>query len=133
MVDHGCFNFYTTIEYESYQQYQQHPCEDERISNMENILNMFIHQSMINMQNTNQRLKNLSFQLEIIQAQLDFMPKIMDIQTDNQSTHVEQENIPTKDEKFGEIVEEGVDETEEDIMLEKCGIMKRPKLLMMKK
>ena len=78
---------------------------------MENILNVFIQQSMINMQNTNQRLKSLSFQLEIMQAQLDFTPTIMDIQTDNQSTHREQENIPTRDEKFGEIVEEGVDET----------------------
>jgi len=46
-----------------------------------------------------------------MQAQLDFTPTIMDIQTDNQSTHREQENIPTRDEKFGEIVEEGVDET----------------------
>jgi len=42
MVDHGCFNFYTTFEYEPYQQYQQHPYEDEQISNMEILLNMSI-------------------------------------------------------------------------------------------
>ena len=58
------------------------------------------------MQNTNLRLKNLSFQLEITQAQLDFTPTIMDVQTNNQST------------------EEGVDKIEKDIMLEGCGIMK---------
>ena len=79
---------------------------------------MFIHQSMINMQDTNQRLKNLSFQLEMMQAQ------IMDIQANIQSIHGEQENIPTTYEKVGEIVEEGVDETKEDIMLEGCGTMK---------
>jgi len=72
---------------------------------------------MINMQNTNQRLMSLSFQLERMQAQ------IMDIQANNQSTHGEQENIPTRDEKVGEIVEEDVDETEEEIKLEGCGIM----------
>jgi len=118
MVDHGYINFYTPLEFEPYQQYQQHPYEEERVSNMENILNMFIQQSMINMQDTNQRLKNLSFQLEMMQAQ------IMVIQANNQSTHGEQENIPTRDEKVGEIVEEGVDETAEDIMLEGCGTMK---------
>ena len=47
----------------------------------------------------------------------------MDIQANNQSTHGEQENIPTRDEKVGEIVEEDVDETEEEIKLEGCGIM----------
>jgi len=118
MADHGCFNFYTPFEYEPYQQYQQYPSEDERITKMENILNTFMQQSMINMQDTNQRLKNLSFQLEMMQAQ------IMDIQANIQSTHGEQENIPTTCEKVGGIVEEGVDETEEDIMLEECGIMK---------
>ena len=70
------------------------------------------------MQDTNQRLENLSFQLEMMQAQ------IMDIQANNQSTHGKQENIPTTYEKVGEIVEACVDETEEDIMLEGCGTMK---------
>jgi len=72
---------------------------------MENILNMFIQQFMINMMNTNQRLKNLSCHLEIMQAQLVSTPTIMDIQTNNQSTHGEQENIPTKDEEFIEVFE----------------------------
>jgi len=58
MADYGCFNFYTQFEYEPYQQY---PSEDERITNVENTLNIFMQQSMINMQDTNQRLKNLSF------------------------------------------------------------------------
>jgi len=64
MADHGYINFYTPFAYESYQQYQQDPSEDERISKMENILNLFMQQSMINMQDTNQRLKNLSCQME---------------------------------------------------------------------
>jgi hypothetical protein len=83
MADHGCFNFYTLFEYEPYQHYEQYPSEDERLTNVENTLNMFMQQSMINMQDTNQRLKNLSFQMEIVQAQ------IMDIQANTQSTHRE--------------------------------------------
>ena len=70
------------------------------------------------MQDTNQRLKNLSFQLEMMQAQ------IMHIHANNQSTHGEPEDIPTTYEKVGDIVEEGDDETEEDIMLDGCGTMK---------
>jgi len=85
---------------------------------MENILNMSMQQSMINMQDTNQRLKNLSFQLEMMQAQ------IMDILANIHSTHGEQENNPITYEKVGEIVEESVDEFEEDIMLEGCGTLK---------
>jgi len=99
MADHGCFNFYTPFEYEPYQQYQQYPSEDERIINVENTLNIFMQQSMINMQDTNQRLKNLSFQMEMMQAQ------IMDIQANIQSTHREQENNSNMYEKVGEIVE----------------------------
>jgi len=117
MAHHGYINFYTPFEYEPYPQYQQYPSEDERITNMENILNIFMQQSMINMQDTNQRLKNLSFQMEMMQAQ------IMVIQANIQSTHGEQENIPTRYEKVGEICEEGVDQTEEDTVLEGCGKM----------
>jgi hypothetical protein len=100
MDDHGYSNFYTPPEYESYQQYQQHSYEDERYSVRENTLNIFMQQSMINTQNTNRRLKNLSLQLEMMQAQ------IMENQSNIQSTH------------DGEIVREGVVELEEDIMKE---------------
>jgi hypothetical protein len=100
MADHGYSNFYTPPEYESYQQYQQRSYEDERYSVIENTLNIFMQQSMINMQNTNQRLKNLSLQLEMMQAQ------IMENQFNIQSTH------------DGEIVGKGVVELEEDIMKE---------------
>jgi hypothetical protein len=98
MADHGYSNFYTPPEYESYQQY--HSYEDERYSVIENTLNIFMQQSMINTQNTNQRLKNLSLQLEMMQAQ------IMENQFNIQSTH------------DGEIVGKGVVELEEDIMKE---------------
>jgi hypothetical protein len=118
MADHGCFTSDTQFEYEPYQQYQQYPSEDERITNVENTLKIFMQQSMINMQETNQRLKNLSFQMEMIQAQ------IMDNQANIQSTHGKQENNSNMCEKAGEIVGEGVVETEEDIMLEGCGPMK---------
>ena len=100
MADHGYSNFYTPPEYEPYQQHQQYPFEDERMTNVENTLNIFMQQSMINMQNTNQRLKNLSLQLEMMQA------KIMENQSNIQSTH------------DVEIVREGVVELEEDIMKE---------------
>ncbi|XP_024641659.1 uncharacterized protein [Medicago truncatula] len=73
---------------------------------------------MINMQDTNQRLKNLSFQMEMMQEQ------IMDIQANIQSTHGKQENNSNTFEEVGKIVEEGVDDTEEDIILEECSTMK---------
>lgn len=100
MADHGYFNFYTPPEYESYPQYQQHSYEDERYKVIENTLNIFMQQSMINMQITNQRLKTLSLQIGLIQAQ------IMDSQANNQSTLREQENNPNMFERVGEIVEE---------------------------
>jgi hypothetical protein len=107
MADHGYFNFYTPPEYESYPQYQQHSYEDERYSVIENTLNIFMKQSMINMQDTNQRLKTLSLQIELIQAQ------IMDNQAHNQSALGEQENNPNMFERVGEIVEEVVVQNEE--------------------
>jgi len=67
------------------------------------------------MQDTNQRLKNLSFHMEMMQAQ------IMDIRTNNQFLHEEEEDTSTKTEEFREIVEEEVDQTEEDTKLEGCG------------
>ena len=80
-----------------------------------------MQQSMINMQDTTQRLKNLSLQAELMQAQLDFIQTVVVMQANNQSTHGEQEDNSIKYEKVGEIVEEGIDETEEDTMLEECG------------
>ena len=88
---------------------------------MENMLNMFMQQSMINMQDTTQRLKNLSLQAELMQAQLGFIQIVMDMQANNPSTHREQEDNSITYEKVGEIVEEDVDETEEDTTLEECG------------
>jgi hypothetical protein len=107
MEDYGCFNFYTQFEYEPYQQYQQHPSEDERITNIENTLNMF-------MQDTTQRFKNISLQLELMQAQTDFILTVLNIQNNNQSFHEEQDFSE-------EIVKEGVDGIEEDTTLEECG------------
>jgi hypothetical protein len=115
MADHGYNNFYTPPKYESYQQYQQCSYEDERYSVIENTLNIFMQQSMINMQDTSQRLKNLSLQLELIQAQ------IMDNQANNQSILGEQENNPNMFERVGEIVEEVVVQNEEVTTLEECG------------
>jgi len=60
---------------------------------MENILNMFMQQSMINMQDTTERLKNLSLQAELMQAQLDFIQTVVVMQANNQSTQGEQEDI----------------------------------------
>ena len=106
MADHGYNNFYTPPEYEPYQQHQQYPFEDERMTNVENTLNIFMQQSMINMQDTNQRLKTLSLQIGLIQAQ------IMDNQANNQSTLGEQENNPNMFERVGEIVEKVVVQNE---------------------
>ncbi|KEH25674.1 uncharacterized protein [Medicago truncatula] len=117
MADHGYNNFYTPFEYESYQQYQQHPSEEERISKMENILNLFMQQSMINMQDTNQRLKNLSCQMEQMQLQLSDI----DVQISNRFLHEKHEDVSIENDEFCEIVEEGVDQTEEGTTLEGCG------------
>jgi hypothetical protein len=70
------------------------------------------------MQETNLRFKNLSSQLEMIQAQ------IMENQSNIQSSHQEQENNSNMFERVGEIVGEGIVENEEDLMLEGCGTMK---------
>ena len=128
MADHGYFNFYTPPEYESYPQYQQHSYEDERYSVIENTLNIFIQQSMINMQDTNQRLKTLSLQIGLIQAQ------IMDNQANNQSTLGEQENNPNMFERVGEIVEEDVVQNEEvtNVDIEEVMMVEKKERLLIK-
>jgi hypothetical protein len=128
MADHGYSNFYTPPEYESYQQYQQHSYEDERYSVIENTLNIFMQQSMINMQNTNQRLKNLSLQIGLIQAQ------IMDNQANNQSTFGEQGNNLNMFEKVGEIVEEVVVQNEEvtTVDIEEVMVVEKKERLLIK-
>ena len=69
------------------------------------------------MQDTNQRLKNLSCQMEKMQLQLSDL----DSQINNQFFHEEHEDVSTKNEEFSEIVEEEVDQTEEGTTLEGCG------------
>ena len=128
MADHGYFNFYTPPEYESYPQYQQHSYEDERYKVIENTLNIFMQQSMINMQDTNQRLKTLSLQIGLIQAQ------IMDNQANNQSTLGEQENNPNMFERVGEIVEEVVVQNEEvtTVDIEEAMVVEKKERLLIK-
>ncbi|KEH17016.1 hypothetical protein MTR_0053s0080 [Medicago truncatula] len=117
MANHDGFNLYNQVEYEPYQQYQQYPSEDERISNMENILNLFMQQSMIIMQDTNQRLKNLSCQMEKMQLQLSDI----DIQLSNRLLHEKRTDVSTENEEVSEIGVEGVDQTEEGETLDGCG------------
>lgn len=125
MAEHGYFNSYPQFEYESHQQHQQYPSENERITKIENILNMFMHQSMINMQNTNQRLQNLSLQLEFMQAQFNSTQTVMDTKINNQSYHENNENF------LGEIVKENIDESEENIVVDKgCDILDLEKELL---
>ena len=128
MADHGYFNFYTPPEYESYPQYQQHSYEDERYKVIENTLNTFMQQSMINMQDTNQRLKTLSLQIGLIQAQ------IMDNQANNQSTLREQENNPNMFERVWEIVEEVVVQNEEvtTVDIEEVMVVEKKERLLIK-
>jgi hypothetical protein len=128
MADHGYFNFYTPPEYESYPQYQQHSYEDERYKVIENTLNIFMQQSMINMQDTNQRLKTLSLQIGLIQAQ------IMDNQANNQSTLGEQENNPNMFERVGEIVEEVVVQNEvvTNVDIEEATVVEKKERLLIK-
>lgn len=125
MAEHGYFNSNTQFEYESHQQYQQYSSENERITKIENILNMFMHQSMINMQNTNQRLQNLSLQLEFMQAQFNSTQNVMDTKINNQSYHENNEK------NLGEIVKENIDEPEENIVVDKgCDILDLEKELL---
>jgi hypothetical protein len=116
------------VLHESYPQYQQHSYEDERYSVIENTLNIFMKQSMINMQDTNQRLKTLSLQIELIQAQ------IMDNQANNQSTLGEQEKNPNMFERVGEIVEEVVVQNEEvtTVDIEEAMVVEKKERLLIK-
>jgi hypothetical protein len=95
---------------------------------IENTLNIFMQQSMINMQDTNQRLKTLSLQIELIQAQ------IMDNQANNQSTLGEQENNPNMFERGGEIVEEVVVQNEEvtTVDIEEAMVVEKKERLLIK-
>ncbi|XP_024630948.2 uncharacterized protein [Medicago truncatula] len=78
---------------------------------------------MINIQDTNQRLKNLSCQMEKMKLQLSDI----DIQISNRLLHEKCTDVSTKNEKVSEIVEEGVDQTEEGTILERCGELESAK------
>ncbi|XP_024641499.2 uncharacterized protein [Medicago truncatula] len=72
---------------------------------------------MINMQDTNQRLNNLSCQMEKMQLQLSDI----DIQLSNRLLHEKRTDVSTENEEVSEIGEEGVDQTEEGATLDGCG------------
>lgn len=110
MHDCGYNNFYTPYDYESYQQYQQSSSIDERESMMEDILNVFMEQSVINMQNTKRKLKNLSCTLEMMSAQLAFLSLNMESQINTKTIMEDQDDNPSDDEVFKKSLGEDVEE-----------------------
>lgn len=81
-----------------------------------------MEQSVINMQNTKHKLKNLSCTLEMMSAQLAFLSLNMESQINTQTIMEDQDDNPSDDEASKKSLGEDVEE--EVIELIGCGIMK---------
>ncbi|KAK2378326.1 hypothetical protein QL285_078889 [Trifolium repens] len=150
MTDRGYNNFYTPNEYA----YQQYPFENhEEIpyyyppepygpppfdeNRLENNINKFMEmqqkfqEQMQQMQDQHQqylknslaRSKNMEIQLSQIAKQIA-ENQIKEIQTNTQTTHEERDHTLTKNEEYGESVEECVETHEEETMFKGCGVEK---------
>jgi hypothetical protein len=90
---------------------------------MEDILNVFIQQSMINMQYTEHKLKNLSCTLEMMSAQLALVSLNMESQINTLIILEDQDDNSSDDEASKKSLGEDVEEEEMEFI--GCGIMKR--------
>ncbi|KAK2437845.1 hypothetical protein QL285_022690 [Trifolium repens] len=130
MTDRDYSNFYTPCENESYQQcpldnYGQTP--EARLE--ETMIKFMEMQQQINqeqqqyLKNSFARAKNLEFQLNQI-AQHMANTQSMEVQTNTQTTHEEENYTLTKNEECGESVEECVETHEEETIFKGCGVEK---------
>ncbi|KAK2377069.1 hypothetical protein QL285_077793 [Trifolium repens] len=135
MTDRDYNNFYTPDEYESYQQcpldnYGQTPearLEETMVKFMEMQQQISQMQQMQDqhqqyMKNSLARSKNMEIQLKQMAEN-----QIKEIQTNTQTTHEERDDTLTKNEEFGESVEEVVEKNEEERIVERSGVVKKVK------
>ncbi|WJX87989.1 hypothetical protein P8452_70119 [Trifolium repens] len=132
MTDRDYNNFYTPDEYESYQQcpldnYGQTP--ETRLE--ETLIKFMEMQQQINqeqqqyLKNSFARAKNLEIQLnQIVQHMAN--TQSMEVQINTQTTQ-EKDNTLTKNEECGESVKEAVEKNEEEIVVERGGVVKKVK------
>ncbi|KAK2403622.1 hypothetical protein QL285_053040 [Trifolium repens] len=132
MTDHDYSNFYTPDEYELYQQcplgnYGQTP--EARLE--ETMIKFMEMQQQLNqehqqyLKNSFARAKNLEIQLSQI-AQHMANTQSMEVQINTQTTQ-EKDNTLTKNEECGESVKEAVEKNEEEIIVERGGVVKNVK------
>ncbi|KAK2379684.1 hypothetical protein QL285_067459 [Trifolium repens] len=132
MTDRDYSNLYTPYENESYQQcplnnYGQTPegrLEETMIKFME--MQQQINQEQQQyLKNSFARAKNLEIQLSQI-AQHMANTQSMEVQINTQTTQ-EKDNTLTKNEECGESVKEAVEKNEEEIVVERGGVVKKVK------
>ncbi|KAK2364915.1 hypothetical protein QL285_089733 [Trifolium repens] len=132
MTDHDYSNFYTPDEYELYQQcplgnYGQTP--EARLE--ETMIKFMEMQQQLNqehqqyLKNSFARAKNLEIQLSQI-AQHMANTQSMEVQINTHTTQ-EKDNTLTKNEECGESVKEAVEKNEEEIRVERGGVVKNVK------
>ncbi|KAK2405007.1 hypothetical protein QL285_054292 [Trifolium repens] len=132
MTDRDYSNFYTPDEYELYQQcplgnYGQTP--EARLE--ETMIKFMEMQQQLNqehqqyLKNSFARAKNLEIQLSQI-AQHMANTQSMEVQINTQTTQ-EKDNTLTKNEECGESVKEAVEKNEEEIIVERGGVVKNVK------
>ncbi|KAK2379905.1 hypothetical protein QL285_018951 [Trifolium repens] len=132
MTDRDYSNLYTPYENESYQQcplnnYGQTP--EARLE--ETMIKFMEMQQQINqeqqqyLKNSFARAKNLEIQLSQI-AQHMANTQSMEVQINTQTTQ-EKDNTLTKNEECGESVKEAVEKNEEEIVVERGGVVKKVK------
>ena len=139
MTDRDYNNFYTPYEYESYQQcpldnYGQTPearLEETLIKFMEMQQQINQEQQQLNqehqqyLKNSFARAKNLEIQLNQIAQHMANMQS-MEVQINTQTTQ-EKDNTLTKNEECVESVKEAVEKNEEEIIVERGGVVKKVK------
>ncbi|KAK2458176.1 hypothetical protein QL285_005367 [Trifolium repens] len=130
MTDRNYNNFYTPYEYESYQQCPLDNYGQTLEARLEETMIKFLEmQQQINqeqqqyLKNSFARTKNLEIQLNQI-AQHMANTQSMEVQTNTQTTHEEGNDTLTKNEEYGESVEECVETHEEETMFKGCGVEK---------
>ncbi|KAK2453703.1 hypothetical protein QL285_001349 [Trifolium repens] len=132
MTDRDYSNFYTPDKYELYQQcplgnYGQTP--EARLE--ETMIKFMEMQQQLNqehqqyLKNSFARAKNLEIQLSQI-AQHMANTQSMEVQINTQTTQ-EKDNTLTKNEECGESVKEAVEKNEEEIIVERGGVVKNVK------
>ncbi|KAK2368525.1 hypothetical protein QL285_081713 [Trifolium repens] len=130
MTDCGYNNFYTSDEYESYQQYPlknygQTPFQESNYYPLESDKHKHVaYCKLCNGDHPTGHCPPMTEEqfAQMIKQMAD--KQSMEVQTNTQTTLEEKDNILTKNEECGESVEECVEKHEEDRMFKGCGVEK---------